>query len=242
MRQPSLRILALSALLALAVTLCPACIYHPVSIVPSLAPVDPTRPIVRYKAIQGEACTHVILGLFPASSNSLLEATWKMKRLVNVDGYVEVMLEEKTFFWVFGYSKCTVVTGYPFTYGTEPRALQVRGYDGAAAALAPDPEPAAEPASDPEPAAEPASRPSSQPAAEPTAQPARDPEPAAPPFDCTGACGRFGDLAGTTSLIRRVVRERCESRCATGDAAYRQCVAAARRSDDVKRCNSLPAP
>jgi len=77
----------------------------PIVMTPSLGPVDTTRPMVRYQPIQGTSC------------ESLLDAIWDMKRLVGVDGYVEVTVQKE---------KCWTATAYPFTYGNRRKELSVR--------------------------------------------------------------------------------------------------------------------
>ncbi len=222
----TLATLALAALLG-------AC-YSPVAQVPSLAPVDTTQPMVRYKAIQGEACRTLLLHMIPIGTNSALEAIWDMKRLEGVDGYVEVTVEEHTLFWLLGTTLCTQVTAYPFTYGVEPKPLSLRGE-----VPAPDYGVGARPAAAPAPP-NPAPAPAPAPRPVVTAAPDRD---GAPARDrCEFECKRFGQLAGSTQLIQQVVADRCLERCTAGDATYFRCVTQARSAADVKECNAAPAP
>lgn len=215
---PTLALLILLSLAALS-----GC-YRAVDISPSLAPVDTSQPIVRYKAIQGSACTHWVLYLIPTGGDLTLEALLDMKRLVNVDGYLEVSVEERTTWWLLGYSTCVTATGYPFTYGTEVRQLQLRG------AAAPPPAPPV--------ATAPRPPPSAQPPPAPVAAP--PPAPGGPTqVECNAACERLGRLAGATATIQNVVAGKCRERCYQGDQRYYDCVTQARTGDDVKQCNSL---
>ncbi|MCB9730360.1 MAG: hypothetical protein H6744_03510 [Deltaproteobacteria bacterium] len=85
------------------------------------------------------------------------------------------------------------------------------------AARAPEPEPArvAEPAPSPE------------------------PPPAIPADTCEADCRHFGELAGATDMIRKVVADKCLVRCSAGDERYQACVRVARGSGDVQRCNAM---
>jgi hypothetical protein len=196
-------------------------------LVPSIGPVDPVRPTVRYPAIQGRACEHFIFHFIPTGANPLVEATWEMQRLENADGYVQVTVEDHLAVWFFGHSVCTTVTGYPFTYGTEPKELRVRGAGSAQQGAPMRPPPREKPAVEEPP-------------------PGPPPVPAARELlnqqECASACAAFGKLAGATELIQRVVAEKCQTRCLDADRPYFQCVKRAREAADVKTCNALPAP
>lgn len=118
-------------------------------------------------------------------------------------------------------------------------------------AAAPEPAPAAAPA--PARASEPAPEPKGRrgraatppPEPEPVrvAEPAPAPEPepvrAVPADTCAADCARFGELAGATEMIRKVVADKCFTRCSAGDERYQACVRVARGSDDVQRCNAM---
>jgi len=190
-----------------------------VSLIPSLGPVDVSRPMVRYKPIQGFAC----------GADSVVSALWDMKRLVGVDGYLEVVVEDE----VRGKQRCTTATGYPFTYGTQPRQVFVRGNSSvpATTAVVATPAPVRAKRSG-RTAAVSASRVAPTRAAAPT------PRAITSALDCDATCARFSKLAGATSLIRRVVRDRCVSRCESGDGPYQKCISRARRAADVKACNA----
>ena len=226
-----LRLMCLCA--ALAVLLPVACAEQQPIIVmtPSLAPVDMSRPIVRYQPIEGSSCA------------SMRAAVWEMKRLVGVDGYVEVSVELK--------GGCWVATGYPFTYGSKPKTIAVRGrapMPAAArgAAVPGEVREAEAPAASERTASTRSnrstrSRRSSRPA---RSEPApRRSEPVAPARTldrrtCEPVCRAFGKHAGATALIQRVVADRCISRCVTGDQSYFDCANRARDVSDVKRCNA----
>jgi hypothetical protein len=85
---------------------------HEQLVVPELEPIDPTRPYVRYRPIQG--VSH--------GAGGLLEALLDMQRLTGVDGYVQVTMDQ----YGRGDHMVTVVTGYPITYGALPKAISIR--------------------------------------------------------------------------------------------------------------------
>jgi len=211
-------------LLALCATTACAPAQKTISHAPSLAPVDTTRPMVRYKPIQGAAC----------GEGSALAAIWDMKKLVGVDGYVEVTIETT--------GDCTTATSFPFTYGTEPRNIRLRKSRQQAVIPAPSPPSRAPALAPPRPAPEPpvmtaAPRPAPEPEPEPDTRRTR---PAASTGRCAADCGSFSQLAGSSDLIRNLVRKECIDRCIRGDATYQSCVRNSYRSKDVGRCNDLP--
>jgi hypothetical protein len=122
---------------------------------------------------------------------------------------------------------------------------------------APEPAPVAAPAPAPVRAAEPAPEPKGRrgraatPPPEPAPvrvvepEPAPAPEPApepvriAPADTCVADCAHFGELAGATEMIRKVVADKCLVRCRAGDERYQACVRVARGSGDVQRCNAM---
>lgn len=207
-----------------------ACASGPVVMAPSLGPVDTSRPMVRYQPIQGSSC------------ESMLDAIWDMKRLVGVDGYVEVTVQKEG---------CWTATAYPFTYGNERKELSVRRRSARPAAVSGAGVPATMEAASaprrtytrPAPAPAPAPR-RAAPQARRPAPVAVAPAPAPAPrvsldaATCEPACRAFGKHAGTTALIQRVVGDRCISRCTGGDMAYYECVSRTRSVKDVKRCNA----
>lgn len=188
--------------------------YRAVHVTPSLAPVDTSRPMVRYKAIQGQAC----------GAGGLLKALWDMKRLPGADGYVEVVIEEAS----SGDSVCTTVTSHPFTYGETPRSLaELTG--------APEPAPAATDSfggGDSYGGGGATSTGSDGGGGGAPAASGPDHE------TCKTECTRFGKLAGTTDLIRKVVTDRCVQRCDTHDPTYFACITDAKGVRDVKACNA----
>jgi hypothetical protein len=78
----------------------------------SLDPVDATRPRIHYRPIQGVA----------RGRGGILAALVDLQRLVGVDGYVRVSVDQSG----SGDHMVTVVTAYPFTYGTAPRPISIR--------------------------------------------------------------------------------------------------------------------
>ncbi len=240
------------------------CVNHAVNISPSLGPVDATRPMVRYKPIQGEVCNPILFYGIPLGDNSLIDALWEMKRLIGVDGYVEVAVEERYIYWVFGYTVCTVVTAYPFTYGDEPKPISVRGqgsprdvgyasapatgggggsgsrdsYGGGGGSSA-----GSGGGSGGSSGGSGSTGGGSSSGSGETiyggGSATTAPAPVGPSHaECQSACERFGKLAGTSELIQRVVAQRCVERCDGGDAGYFSCVNGATAVDDVKRCNA----
>jgi len=207
-----------------------SCGHNTVVLSPSLAPIDVSRQIVRYQPIQGTSC------------KSMLEAIWDMKRLVGVDGYLEVSIQ---------HSSCWTATAYPFTYGTEPKSISVRSRSsmpvaakGATVPAAAGAEPVHTAAAPPPPPPPPTSRRRNRSRSARASAPAPPPPPPAPVArtmtrsSCEPACRAFGKHAGATALIQRVVADRCISRCVSGDVAYFDCVRDTRDVTDVKRCNS----
>ena len=81
-------------------------------IVPTLEPIDTSRPHVRYRPIKGR-------GYGP---DCLVAALDDMQRLDGVDGYVQVTIEE----YGSGDGAIAVARAYPITYGTSPKAISLR--------------------------------------------------------------------------------------------------------------------
>lgn len=116
---------------------------------------------------------------------------------------------------------------------------------------APEPAPVAAPAPAPvrvsEPAPEPKGRrgraasppPEPEPVRVVEPEPAPEPARASPADTCAADCERFGELAGATEMIRKVVADKCLVRCKAGDERYQACVQVARALDDVQRCNAM---
>ncbi|HKQ69201.1 MAG TPA: hypothetical protein VJT73_07675 [Polyangiaceae bacterium] len=91
------------------------CVRHTVRsnmVVPSLSPIDASRPILRYRPVQGRA----------RGAGGVLAALQDLKRLKGVDGYVELTIEQIA----DGDQLTTTVTAYPFTYGSQPRPISLR--------------------------------------------------------------------------------------------------------------------
>lgn len=249
--------MAVATIALVAVVALGGCIYTPVQVLASLAPMDARQPMVRYKPIQGTACESYIFYTIATGTDPMLEALWEMKRLEGVDGYVEVTIEARVYAWLLGYTKCVTATGYPVTYGREPKRLRLRGQGDYGAVRTPPPAVPAptSPNRAPTPAmmapAPSAPVPSSssgntvprQPAGQ-QPQPIAVPQPTVvtgpTPAQCTVACERFGKFAGSTPIIQEVVMQKCAARCGSGDMKYYDCARVAASTGAVKRCNALP--
>jgi hypothetical protein len=81
-------------------------------VLPSLRPVDAARPMVVFSQIQGKAC----------GPDAVLGALRDMKRLQDVDGYLEVVVQESR----AGERYCAQTTAYPFRYGVSVATPVVR--------------------------------------------------------------------------------------------------------------------
>jgi len=78
--------------------------HYKLSVVRSLQPVDAARPMVVFNQIQGKAC----------GRDAVLGALRDMKRLRDVDGYLEVVIESRG----EDEGRCAQTTAFPFRYGT----------------------------------------------------------------------------------------------------------------------------
>src|SRR5262245_13282024 len=78
---------------------CTAHVKNRVTMAPSLRPVDTARPMVVFSQVQGKAC----------GPDAVLGAIRDMKRLNDIDGYIEVVIDEK----VTGDQRCAQATAYP---------------------------------------------------------------------------------------------------------------------------------
>jgi hypothetical protein len=176
----------------------PAASASRIAIVSSLRPVDTARPLVVFGQISGDAC----------GNDAVPGALRNLKRLVNVDGYLEVVVEETG----EGTARCAKATAYPFRYGTstDTPGLRAEG-ESTSPVLIPGRPP------DPLPA-----------------PPADSGAPAA--FDCTSSCQAFAALVETGSIKQALAKDRCHVRCASGDPAFQHCIVAARTSEAARRC------
>jgi hypothetical protein len=170
-------------------------------IVPSLRPVDTARSMVVFSQVQGKAC----------GPDALLGALRDMKRLIGVDGYLEVVVHET------GNSeqRCAQTTAYPFRYGTSTAPPVVRARDQPI-----------DPVLIPERPAPPA----------PVATGGNSATP--PAFDCAEACQRHANLVETGSIKIALAKDRCEQRCKQPDAAFQKCIALAQDSASAKACST----
>ncbi len=157
--------------------------------------------MVVFSQVQGKAC----------GPDALLGALRDMKRLIGVDGYLEVVVHET------GDSerRCAQTTAYPFRYGTSTATPVVRAGD----------EPIT-PLLIPERPALPAPATSGGPAT------------TTPAFDCAEACQRYANLVETGSIKVALAKDRCEQRCKQPDASFQKCIAVAQDAASAKACSS----
>ena len=170
-------------------------------IVPSLRPVDSARPMVVFSQVQGKAC----------GADAVLGALRDMKRLIGVDGYLEVVVHET------GNSDrhCAQATAYPYRYGTSTATPVVRaGDEPLDPVLVPGRPAVPAPASDGG---------STTPGAV---------------FDCSTACPRYASLVETGSIKVALAKDRCEQRCKQPDATFQQCIALAQDAASAKACST----
>jgi hypothetical protein len=169
-------------------------------IVPSLRPVDSARAMVVFSQVQGKAC----------GADALLGALRDMKRLVGVDGYLEVVVHETR----DGDRRCAQATAYPFRYGTDTATPVVRAGDEAIAPVVIPERPLPPP-------------------------PVASSSPVTPPlFDCAGTCQRHAGLVETGSIKIALAKDRCEQRCKLPDVAFQKCIALAQDATSAKACST----
>ena len=183
---------------------CAAHTHSRTTIVSSLRPVDTARPMVVFSQVQGKAC----------GRDSVLGAIRDMKRLGDIDGYLEVVVDET----ITGDQHCAQATAYPFRYGTSTSTP----------VISPGPAETRDPVLIPgRPAATPVS--SAAPASSSGSTPP-------PPFDCAEACQRFAPLVETGTIKIALAKDRCEQRCKQPDLAFQKCIERARDSAAAKAC------
>ena len=170
--------------------------YTHVTVVPSLRPVDAARPTVVFSQVQGKAC----------GNDAVLGAIRDMKRLNDIDGYMEVVVDE-TF---TRDQHCAQATAYPFRYGTNTSSPMIRAGDGGTDPVVVPGRPA--PASSGEPPA------------------------AALAFDCAQVCQRFAPLVETGTVKTALAKDRCEQRCKKPDEAFQKCIERAHEPATAKAC------
>ena len=168
-------------------------------IVPSLRPVDSARPMVVFSQVQGKAC----------GADAVLGALRDMKRLIGVDGYLEVVVHETS----NSDRHCAQATAYPFRYGTSTATPVVRAGDETL-----DPVLVA-------------GRPSTPATDGGSTTPNAG-------FDCSTACQRYASLVETGSIKVALAKDRCEQRCKQPDATFQQCIALAQDAASAKACST----
>jgi len=160
--------------------------------------------MVVFSQVQGKAC----------GPDAVLGALRDMKRLIGVDGYLEVVVHET------GDSDrhCAQTTAYPFRYGTSTATPVVRAGDETT-----DPVPIA-----------------GRPALPVTiASGGSEPTPTPPAaFDCSSACQRYAGLVETGSIKTALAKDRCEQRCKQPDESFQKCIALAQDSASAKACST----
>jgi hypothetical protein len=171
-----------------------------VLVVPSLRPVDAARPMVVFSQVQGKAC----------GRDAVLGAIRDMKRLNDIDGYLEVVVDET----VTGEQRCAQATAYPFRYGTSTSNPVIRAAD--------------EPR---DPVVVPGRPPLAVPASSGGSTLA-----APPPFNCAEVCQRFAPLVDTGTIKVALAKDRCEQRCKQPDVPFQQCIERAHEPATAKAC------
>ncbi|HMJ51262.1 MAG TPA: hypothetical protein VK540_04280 [Polyangiaceae bacterium] len=172
--------------------------YTHVTVLPSLRPVDAARPMVVFSQVQGKAC----------GSDAVLGAIRDMKRLNDIDGYLEVVVDE-TF---TRNQHCAQATAYPFRYGTSTSTPVIRaGDEGRDPVVVPG-------------------------ALVPAPVSSGEVPPVAALFDCSQACQRFAPLVETGTVKTALARDRCEQRCKQADVAFQKCIERAHETVTAKAC------
>ena len=186
---------------ALVFPLLAACTAHAeppsrISLAPSLRPVDAARPLVIFSQVRGEAC----------GNDAVAGAIRNLKRLTQVDGYVEVVVEETG----EKDGRCARVTAYPFRYGT---STDLPGIAAGEESTAPLVVPGAAPAAT-----------------------ANSSGGAVPAFECTSACQKLAALVASGSIEQSLAKERCITRCSKPDSGFQGCISAAKDQPAAKAC------
>jgi hypothetical protein len=174
--------------------------YTRATLVPSLRPVDAARPMVVFSQVQGKAC----------GNDAVLGAIRDMKRLNEVDGYIEVVVDET-------FTKdqhCAQATAYPFRYGTSTSTPSLRAGDESR---------------------DPVTIPARGPSAAVPVSGNTDTAPAAA-FDCPQACQRFAPLVETGTVKIALAKDRCEQRCKQPDTTFQKCIDRAHDQAAAKAC------
>jgi hypothetical protein len=166
--------------------------------------------MVVFSQVQGKAC----------GRDAVLGAIRDMKRLGEVDGYIEVVVDET----MTGDQHCAQATGYPFRYGTSTSTPMVT----------PGPAETRDPVLIP---GRPATAsPNVAPAPSGSSSSSSGTAPVSAPFDCADACQRFAPLVETGTIKIALAKDRCEQRCKQPDVAFQKCIERARESSAAKAC------
>jgi hypothetical protein len=213
----------------------------------SFAPYDFGRPAQVYPNLKGEACEHRLFGFWKVSGDASASAaiatmTRGSAKIDNILGY---QVEQKTGFWLLGFTSCTVVSGYPVIYkDSNPKWQLFEGNMVAGKLVA---QPAVTPASaGPGPSVPSVPVAADKPAAGPvkTSKPAglppREADAAPTQEECDGMCGKFATLWKGSDAIRSTIRGQCVKKCLKPEnKTYRNCIDGASKLDDISRCNAL---
>jgi hypothetical protein len=159
--------------------------------------------MVVFSQVQGKAC----------GRDAVLGAIRDMKRLNDIDGYLEVVVDET----VTADQRCAQATAYPFRYGTSTNSPVIRAGDEPTnpVVIAGRPQAAAPVAS------------ASAPVGGTTTT---------TPFDCADACQRFAPLVESGTIKVALAKDRCEQRCKQPDVAFQKCIERAHEPAPAKAC------
>ena len=164
--------------------------------------------MVVFSQVQGKAC----------GREAVLGAIRDMKRLNDIDGYLEVVVDET----ITGEQHCAQATAYPFRYGTSTSTP----------VISPGPAESRDPVLIPgRPSAAPVSSTASASSGGSTSG-----STAPPPVDCAEVCQRFAPLVETGTIKVALAKDRCEQRCKQPDLAFQKCIERARESAAAKAC------
>jgi hypothetical protein len=160
--------------------------------------------MVVFSQVQGKAC----------GRDAVLGAIRDMKRLADVDGYLEVVVDET----ITGEQRCAQATAYPFHYGTSTSAPVIRAGDESGDPLFVPGRP--------------------QTAAPVSSAPVSNGGStlAAPSFNCVEVCQRFAPLVDTGTIKVALAKDRCEQRCKQPDIPFQKCIERAHEPATAKAC------
>jgi hypothetical protein len=160
--------------------------------------------MVVFSQVQGKAC----------GRDAVLGAIRDMKRLAEVDGYLEVVVDDT----ITGEQRCAQATAYPFRYGTSTSTPVIRAGDESGDPLLVPGRP--------------------QTAAPVSSVPVSNGGStlAAPPFNCAEMCQRFAPLVDTGTIKVALAKDRCEQRCKQPDVPFQKCIERAHEPATAKAC------